>query len=258
MLQAGTRLGGRYRLEERVGAGGMGEVWRAVDEVLGRTVAVKAMLPHVADQQDFARRFVTEAQAMAGVADRAVASIHDYGRDAGVTFLVMEFIDGESMARALARAGRFRAADTMRMIAQAADGLRAVHDAGIVHRDVKPANLMIRRGGAVVLTDFGISRAGDATSMTVSGAVLGTPTYLSPEQVMGHPATPLSDLYALGVAAYECLAGRKPFAGDNPYAVAVQRVQGPPPPLPDDVPRAAAAVVERAMAQDPARRWPSA
>ena len=258
MLQAGMRLGGRYRLADRVGAGGMGEVWRAADEVLGRTVAVKAMLPHVAGEQDFARRFLAEARAMAGVNSPAVASIHDYGQDAGVTYLVMEFIDGESLSQALARMGRIRPSDAMRMIAQAADGLQAVHDAGIVHRDIKPANLLLRRDGAVVLTDFGISRAGEATGMTLSGAVLGTPTYLSPEQVLGHPATRLSDLYSLGVAAYECLSGRKPFAGDNPYAVAVQRVQGPPAPLPDDVPRAVAAVVERAMAQDPARRWPSA
>ena len=258
MLQPGMRLSGRYRLDGKVGAGGMGEVWRATDEVLGRTVAVKAMLPEVAGQADFARRFVAEAQAMAGVSHPGVANIHDYGQDAGVTFLVMEFIDGESLAQAVTRAGRIAPPDAMRMVAQAAEALQAVHDAGIVHRDVKPANLLVRRNGDVVLTDFGISRAGDSTGLTVSGAVLGTPTYLSPEQVMGQPATPLSDLYALGVAAYEMLAGRRPFVGDNAYAVALQRVQAPPPPLPGDVPPAVAAVVGRALAVDPGQRWPSA
>ncbi|GLY94192.1 serine/threonine-protein kinase [Actinoplanes sp. NBRC 103695] len=258
MLQPGMRLSGRYRLDGHVGAGGMGEVWRATDEVLGRTVAVKAMLPEVAAQAGFARRFVAEAQAMAGVRHPGVANIHDYGQDAGVTFLVMEFIDGESLAQAVTRAGRIAPPEAMRMVAQAAEALQAVHDAGIVHRDVKPANLLVRRNGDVVLTDFGISRAGDSTGLTVSGAVLGTPTYLSPEQVMGQPATPLSDLYALGVAAYEMLAGRRPFMGDNAYAVALQRVQAPPPPLPGDVPPAVAAVVGRALAVDPGQRWPSA
>lgn len=257
-MDPGARLGGRYRLDERVGAGGMGEVWRATDEVLGRTVAVKVMLPTVLGDPDFVRRFLIEARAMASVSHPGVVAIHDYGSDPAGAYLVMEYVSGEPLSRVLARVGRLRPSDAMRVVAQAADALRAAHDRGIVHRDVKPSNLLVRPDGAVVLTDFGISRAGEATGMTLSGAVLGTPTYLSPEQVLGHPATRLSDLYSLGVAAYECLSGRKPFAGDNPYAVAVQRVQGPPPPLPDDVPRAAAAVVERAMAQDPARRWPSA
>ncbi|MEV7623254.1 serine/threonine-protein kinase [Actinoplanes sp. NPDC089786] len=258
MLQPGLLLGGRYLLVARVGAGGMGEVWRATDEVLGRTVAVKVMLPEVAGQAGFARRFVAEAQAMAGVSHPGVANIHDYGQDHGVTFMVMEFIDGESLAQAVARAGRMAPPEVMRMIAEAAEGLQAVHDAGIVHRDVKPANLLVRRNGQVVLTDFGISRAGDSTGLTQSGAVLGTPTYLSPEQVLGQPATPLSDLYALGVAAYEMLAGRRPFVGENAYAVALQRVQAPPPPLPADVPPNVAAVVGRMLATDPAQRWPSA
>ncbi|MFG1604003.1 serine/threonine-protein kinase [Actinoplanes sp. NPDC049265] len=258
VLQPGMRLDGRYRLDRRVGAGGMGEVWRATDEVLGRTVAVKAMLPEVAGQAGLAARFVVEARAMAGVSHPNVANIHDYGQDAGVTFMVMEFVDGESLAQAVARHGRLAPPDVLRMIAEAADALQAVHDAGIVHRDVKPANLLVRPNGQVVLTDFGISRAGDSTGLTVSGAVLGTPTYLSPEQVLGQPATPLSDLYALGVAAYEMLSGRKPFAGENAYAVALARVQGPPPPLPADVPPAVAAVVGRLLATDPGDRWPSA
>ncbi|RGC69367.1 Serine/threonine-protein kinase PknA [Micromonospora sp. MW-13] len=258
MLHSGLRLGGRYRLDTRIGAGGMGEVWRAVDEVLGRVVAVKAMLPEVADEPDFARRFLAEAKAMASVNHPAVASIHDYGRGDGVTFLVMEFVDGESLAGLLRRTGRLAPEDAMRLIAQAADGLQAVHDCGIVHRDVKPANLLIRRNGSVLITDFGISRTWDGTHLTVSGAVLGTPSYLSPEQVLGQPATALSDVYALGLTAYECLAGHRPFAGDSPYAMALQRVRTVPRPLGGDLPHPVLAVVDRALATDPAGRWPCA
>jgi serine/threonine-protein kinase len=258
VLHSGLRLGDRYRLDVRIGAGGMGEVWRAFDEVLARVVAVKAMLPAVADEPDFARRFVVEAQAMASVNHDAVAAIHDYGHSHGVTYLVMEFIDGESLSQVLTRAGRLGPADTLRLIARAADGLQAVHDRGIVHRDIKPANLLVRRDGTLLITDFGISRTEDGTQLTVSGAILGTPTYLSPEQVLGRPATALSDVYSLGLTAYECLTGRRPFTGENPYAVALQRVQSGPAPLGADVPPAVAAVVARALARDPADRWRSA
>ena len=258
MLHAGLRLGDRYRLEDRIGAGGMGEVWRAVDKVLGRVVAVKAMLPAVAGQADFARRFLVEAKAMASVNHPAVASIHDFGHSGGVTFLVMEFIDGESLAQVVTRQGPLDPATVMRLVAQAADGLQAVHDRGIVHRDIKPANLMVRRDGRLLITDFGISRAQDATALTASGAILGTPTYLSPEQVLGRPATALSDIYSLGLAAYEGLAGRRPFEGDNPYAVALQRLSAAPRTLGGDVPASVLAVVQRALATEPADRWPSA
>jgi serine/threonine-protein kinase len=194
---------------------------------------------------------------MAGVNHRSVAAIHDYGRDAGITFLVMEFVDGESLSQVLAR-GPLGPAETMRLVAQAADGLQAVHDRGIVHRDVKPANLLIRRDGSLLVTDFGISRFHDGTQLTASGAVLGTPTYLAPEQVLGQPATGLSDVYSLGLVAYECLAGRRPFEGENAYAVALQRLQSAPRSLAGEVPGEVLAVVERALATEPAGRWPSA
>ncbi|BCJ48886.1 hypothetical protein Asp14428_03610 [Actinoplanes sp. NBRC 14428] len=258
MLQPGRRLGDRYRLDVRIGAGGMGEVWRATDEVLGRVVAVKVMLASVAADPGFARRFLTEAKAMAGVNHPAVASIHDYGTSDGAPFLVMEYVDGESLAQLLTRHGRLTAAQTMLLVAQAAEGLRAVHDRGIVHRDIKPANLLVRRDGTLLISDFGIARIDGATALTTPGAVLGTPTYLAPEQVLGRPATPLSDLYSLGLTAYECLAGHRPFTGDNPYAVALQRVQGAPRTLAGDLPGEVLAVVERSLAPDPADRWPSA
>ena len=252
------RLGGRYRLNVRIGAGGMGEVWRGTDEVLGRTVAVKAMLPGVATDPGFAQRFLSEATAMARVNHPGVASIHDYGSDAGVTYLVMEFVDGESLAGLLGRVGRLGPADAMRVIAQAAEGLQAVHAAGLVHRDIKPANLLIRRDGQVVVTDFGISRHEDASRVTASGAILGTPSYLSPEQVLGHPVGPLTDVYALGLTAYECLAGQKPFQAENPYAVAILRVQQAPRSIGVALAPAVLAVVEGALAVDPGQRWPSA
>ncbi|MEU4236320.1 protein kinase [Actinoplanes sp. NPDC026619] len=258
MLGAGVRLGDRYRLEARVGAGGMGEVWRAVDELLTRTVAVKVMLPGVAADPDFGRRFLAEATAMARVNHPAVASIHDFGRSHDHAYLVMEFVDGESIAQRLARDGRISPADTMRLVAQAADGLQAVHDQGIVHRDIKPANLLLRRDGSVVITDFGIARRDDASRLTASGAILGTPSYLSPEQVLGQAATVRSDVYSLGLTAYECLAGQKPFDGDNPYAVALQRLQAAPRTIGITLPAAVLVVLEKALATDPAHRWPSA
>lgn len=258
MLHPGLTLSGRYRLVSRIGSGGMGEVWQAVDEVLGRTIAVKAMLPAVAGDADVARRFLIEAKAMASVNHPAVASIHDYGTSDSVTFLVMEFIDGESLAATIARSGPLAPEHAMHLVAQAAEGLQAVHDLGIVNRDIKPANLLIRRNGSVLITDFGISQILDAASLTASGAILGTPTYLSPEQVTGQPTTALSDVYSLGLVAYECLSGERPFVGDNPYAVALQRVRSAPPTIGVDVPPLVLTVLERAMATDPADRWPSA
>jgi serine/threonine protein kinase len=257
-LIPGARLGDRYHLQQRLGAGGMGEVWLAVDEVLRRSVAVKAMLPEVARDPDFARRFAAEATAMARVNHPAVASIHDYGTSHGVAFLVMEFVDGESLSQRLARDGRLTPDATMRLVADTAAGLQAVHDQGLVHRDIKPANLLLRRDGTVVITDFGIARHEDASRLTASGAILGTPSYLSPEQVKGEPAGPPSDIYALGLVAYECLAGERPFTGDNPYAVALQRLQASPRTIAVALPDRIRAVVAKSLATDPQDRWPSA
>jgi serine/threonine-protein kinase len=258
MPEPGARLGGRYRLDERVGAGGMGEVWRATDELLGRPVAVKVMLPALLREPGFARRFLVEAQAMASVDHPRVVAIHDYHSDQGQAFLVMAYVDGEPLSRLTSRLGRLSPAYTMAMVAQAADALRAVHDRGIVHRDIKPGNLLVRADGAVMLTDFGIARAEANPTMTTTGAVLGTPSYLAPEQVLGQRATPLSDIYSLGLVAYECLAGRQPFEGESPIAVALQRIREMPRTLGIDVPPAVLAVVEHALATDPAHRWQSA
>src|SRR5262245_41379607 len=237
----------------------MGEVWRATDEVLGRTVAVKLILPALVNEPGFTRRFLTEAQAMAGVQHPGVVTIHDYRSDSSGAFLVMQYVQGEPLSRMLDRVGRLSPQATMHVVGQAAVALQAVHDMGIVHRDVKPANLLIRPDGTVLLTDFGIARTPQGTGLTVSGAMLGTPSYLAPEQVLGQPATALSDIYALGLVAYECLAGQRPFVGDNPYAVAFQRVnEAPRTMMIGNMPAAVSAMVDRALAIEPAHRWPTA
>lgn len=257
MHGVGVQLGGRYRLDERIGGGGMGEVWRGTDEVLGRTVAVKVMLPALLDEPGFAERFRAEARTMARLTHPGVVNVYDYHSDSATAFLVMEYVEGDPLSRTLARVGRLTAARTMALLAQAAEALEAAHTAGIVHRDVKPGNLMVRPDGTLVLTDFGISRSEAATQHTITGAVLGTASYLSPEQAAGQVATPASDVYALGVVGYQCLAGRRPFEGENPLEIAMKHVREPPPPLPGDIPPAVREIVMRALAKDPAHRWPS-
>jgi len=257
MFQQNRLLGGRYQLDERIGGGGMGEVWRATDTVLQRVVAVKVMLPTLMSDPAFERRFLFEARAMASIQHPGVVTVHDYRSDADGAFLVMDYVEGDSLAELLRRYGRLQVDETMRLVAQAADALHAAHKRGIVHRDVKPANLLVRPDGGVILTDFGIARGAAVTALTTSGSVLGTPSYLAPEQVLGHPSTPLSDVYSLGVVAYECISGRRPFTGDNPFAVAIQRLHETPAQL-DGVPPAAARVVGRALASEPTERWRSA
>jgi eukaryotic-like serine/threonine-protein kinase len=252
-------LGGRYRLDERIAGGGMGDVWRGTDEVLGRTVAVKILLPALLDDAGFAERFRGEARTMATINHPGVVDIYDYGSDgAAGAYLVMEYVEGDPLSRTLSRVGRLTPARTMALVAQAADALQSAHDKGIVHRDVKPGNLLVRPNGTLVLTDFGIARSALVGQLTAVGSVLGTASYISPEQASGGVASPLSDVYALGVVAYQCLSGRRPFEGDNPLEIAMKHVRTQPQPLPPDTPPAVRGIVERAMAKDPAARFPSA
>src|SRR5690348_13509939 len=259
MLSPGVLLGNRYRLDERIAGGGMGDVWRGTDEVLGRTVAVKILLPALLDEPGFAERFRVEARTMATINHPGVVDIYDYGSDpkAGA-YLVMEYVEGDALSRTLSRVGRLTPARTMALVAQAADALHAAHEIGVVHRDVKPGNLLVRPNGTLVLTDFGIARSAGAAQLTAAGSVLGTAAYISPEQAMGEQASRLSDVYALGVVAYQCLAGRRPFEGEQPLEIAMRHVREVPPPLPPDTPPTVRAIVERAMAKDPAARWPTA
>ncbi|MBB2915540.1 serine/threonine-protein kinase [Streptosporangium becharense] len=263
MVAQGTTLAGRYRLDTRIGAGGMGEVWRGEDTVLARTVAVKVLLPGRMDDPGFLVRFQGEARAMATINHSGVVDVYDYGvhevPGAGATaYLVMKFVDGEPLDRLLGRLGRITPGAAMDLISQAASALQAVHEQGIVHRDIKPGNLLVRSDGTLVLTDFGIARSDAASRLTDAGMVLGTAAYCAPEQAEGAPVTPAVDIYALGVVAYECLAGQRPFDGDTPVTIALKHIREAPPPLPPDIPPAVRALVERALSKDPARRFPSA
>jgi serine/threonine-protein kinase len=258
MLSPGVQLGNRYRLDERIASGGMGDVWRGTDQVLGRTVAVKSLLPALLDEPGFAERFRGEARTMATINHPGVVDVYDFGSDQHIAFLVMEYVEGDALSSTLSRVGRLTPARTMALLAQAADALHAAHEKGIVHRDVKPGNLLVRPNGTLVLTDFGIARSDLIGQLTAAGSVLGTASYISPEQATGAVATPASDVYALGVVAYQCLAGRRPFEGDNPLEIAMKHVRDSPRPLPADIPPQVKAIVERAMAKDPAARWPSA
>jgi serine/threonine-protein kinase len=200
---------------------------------------------------------------MATINHPGVVDVYDYGvhevPGAGATaYLVMKFVDGEPLDRLLGRLGSIAPGAAMELIAQAASALQAVHDQGIVHRDVKPGNLLVRSDGTLVLTDFGIARSDAASRLTDAGMVLGTASYCAPEQAEGAPVTPAVDVYALGVVAYECLAGQRPFDGDSPVTIALKHIREAPPPLPERIPPAIRALVERALSKDPARRFPSA
>jgi serine/threonine-protein kinase len=258
MISPGVTLGGRYRLDERIAGGGMGDVWRGTDEVLGRTVAVKILLPALLDEPGFAERFRGEARTMATINHPGVVDVYDYGSDQQLAFLVMEYVEGDALSRTLSRVGRLTPARTMALVAQAADALQAAHANGIVHRDVKPGNLLVRPNGTLVLTDFGIARSALVGQLTVAGSVLGTASYISPEQASGAVATAASDVYALGVVAYQCLSGHRPFDGATPIEIAMKHVRDVPRPLPADIPPSVRAIVERAMAKDPNARWPTA
>ncbi|MGH3748285.1 MAG: serine/threonine-protein kinase, partial [Micromonosporaceae bacterium] len=190
MLTPGGSMGGRYRLEERIATGGMGDVWKCEDTVLGREVALKVLQPAMLEEPGFAERFRAEARVMATINHPGVVSVYDYGESSlegggSVAYLVMEYVEGEPLHRVLANVGRLAPARVMDLIAQAADALQAAHDRGIVHRDVKPGNLLVRPNGELVLTDFGIARSALTGNLTAVGAVLGTASYVSPEQASG-------------------------------------------------------------------------
>lgn len=263
MLGPGVKLSDRYRLDERVATGGMGEVWRATDTLLGRTVAVKVLLPALLTDPAFTARFRAEARIMAALHHPGIVDVYDCGDDAPpggghALYLVMEYVTGESLSQRLATVGQLSVAETMSIVAQAAEALQVAHTSRIVHRDVKPGNLLVRPDGTVMLVDFGVARSAAATGLTTANAVVGTALYMAPEQAQSRPVSAATDIYALGAVAYHCLTGRPPFTGDNPLHVAVKHVQEEPPPLPAEIPPAVAALVGRALAKEPSGRYPTA
>ena len=253
-IDQGFRLGERYTLGERIASGGMGDVYRAEDEVLERTVAVKILRPSASEEEVFARRFRSEALYAANLCHPNIATVYDYGEDGPLAYLVMELVPGEPLSALVQREGAVDAGRVRSIMGQAALALGAAHDTGVVHRDVKPANILVSPDGTVKLTDFGIARAVDGSGQTLTGEVLGTPHYLSPEQALGDSATGASDLYALGVVAHEMLTGRRPFDKNTPVATALAQVNDPPPPLPPHVPAGLKALVEQCLAKRPEDR----
>ncbi|WP_129656913.1 protein kinase domain-containing protein [Rothia halotolerans] len=249
-----TTLGGRYGLTERIAVGGMGEVWKAKDKVLGRVVAVKILKEEYTGDPGFLERFRAEARHTALLNHPGVANVFDYGEEDGSAYLVMELVPGEPLSNIIEREKTLPADRTLNIIAQTARALAAAHAQGLVHRDVKPGNIMITPDNRVKVTDFGIARLADQVPLTATGQVMGTAQYLAPEQATGQTATASSDLYSLGVIGYECLAGKRPFTGESQIAIALAQVNDPPPPLPKTVPVAAQAMIMCLLSKDPAQR----
>ena len=259
METRGRLLGNRYELLVPLASGGMGRVWRARDTLLERPVAVKVLRSEFTGDATFRARFRAEAQHTAALQHRNIASVFDYGEveEDGEqrAYLVMELVEGESLAQLLEREGRIDAARTLDVLRQTSAALAAAHAAGVVHRDVKPGNVLVGSDGVVKITDFGIAWSASSVPLTGTGQVVGTAHYLSPEQAAGGKATPASDVYALGAVAYECLTGRRAFDGENSVQIALKQLREEPVPLPADVPVALRALIERAMAKDPAVRF---
>ncbi len=255
----------RYRLDSRIATGGMGEVWRATDTSLDRQVAVKLLKHEYADDATFRSRFEIEARHAAALQHPGIAAVFDVGESqaSGVAdgsgiprpYLVMELVDGQPLSALLRPGEGLDPAAVRDLLAQAGDAIGAAHRAGIVHRDIKPANLLVTPDRRIKITDFGIARASEGLGLTGTGQVMGTPQYLSPEQARGEVATSASDVYSLGVVAFECLAGARPFEAESPVATALAHIQQPVPDLPADVPGDLALVVQRALAKKPGDRY---
>ncbi|WP_327040158.1 protein kinase [Micromonospora ureilytica] len=263
MANVGQVVGDRYRLVESIASGGMGDVWRAVDETLDRCVAVKMLQPRLVTDSGFGERFRREARAMAALRHPGVAQVYDYGEVSHsgapvLAYIVMECVQGQPLSERIAEVGRLDVAETMSIAAQTARALQAAHDAGVVHRDVKPSNLIIEPDGHVVLVDFGVAVTQEASSLTGANQIVGTAMYMAPEQVAKNETTPAIDIYALGAVVYHCLAGRPPHQGENALAVALRHLEEEPSPLPEDVPAEVRRVVATAMAKEPAHRFPTA
>jgi serine/threonine protein kinase len=251
---------GKYRILEEIGRGGMGVVYKAHDTVLDRLVAIKVLAPHLTWDQEFVQRFRHEARAAARLKHPYIVTIYDVGQAAGHHFIVMDYLEGQALSTLIRRGGPLPPERAVRILVQVAQALDYAHAQGLVHRDVKPGNVIVSPQDQATLTDFGVARSMEGTRLTQSGVMIGTPAYMSPEQVKGRPVGPAADVYALGVVTYEMLGGRPPFEGDTPH-VLYAHAHETPPPLPQvnrKVSPAIAAVVQKALAKDPTERYLSA
>jgi serine/threonine protein kinase len=254
-------LGDRYRLGERIAGGGMGSVYRAVDGNLDREVAVKVLRRELVDDPTFLERFRREARAAAALSHPGVAGVYDYGELGGSAFIVMELVEGETLAERIAAEGPLPWREAFAIGEQVARALAAAHAHGLVHRDVKPANVLLGRGGRAKVTDFGIAKAASSATLTRTGMVLGSANYVAPEQAKGDDVGPAADQYSLGCVLFEAVTGRPPYGGANPVAIATQHVSSPvPDPRQDlpDLPLPAASLIRQALAKHPGDRFPSA
>ena len=261
MTEIGTVLGGRYRLVELLGQGGMATIYRARDNQLERDVAVKVLRPEYGADPDFIDRFRHEAQAAASLNHPGIVAVHDYGTDPAGPYIVMEVIEGEDLSTIIRRTGALPPRAAARLVAQAARAVAAAHDRGIVHRDIKPGNLLVARDGRVKVTDFGIARALSESALTLPGTTLGSVHYFSPEQARGEMATPASDIYSLGIVLYELLTGRRPWTGDTAAAIATARLTGAvpsPSAAHGGIPPTLEAIDRKALAPNPDERFASA
>lgn len=234
-MRAGTTLAGRYVLRSLLAVGGMGEVWRAEDSELDRPVAVKVLKDDAADNETFLKRFRNEAKNAAGLSHGNIAQVLDYGDYDGTAYLVMELVEGEPLSTILERERTISEARIVRILTETSHGLAAAHEAGVMHRDIKPGNLLISERDRVKITDFGVSRGQGQTTLTATGMVMGTAQYLAPELALGKPATPASDLYALGIIAFEATVGKRPFTAASAVDIAIAQVNDDVPPLPESV-----------------------
>jgi serine/threonine protein kinase len=225
---AGTTLCGRYRLDHLIGSGGMAQVWEATDAVLGRKVAVKVLHPHLGVDEAFVRRFRQEAIAAARLNNPGIVGVYDTCTDGGHEAIVMELLDATTLRQLIDERGALDPDTTLRIGLRLLDALEAAHRAGLVHRDVKPSNILLCNDGRVKIADFGIAKADDQTELTREGSLIGTASYLAPEQLTGGPVDARADLYSLGLVLYECLTGRVPFDGDTGAAVALARLHTTP------------------------------